>query len=112
MTARRKKPMVEVGSGNVFADLGFENAEEELARAELVFQLVQTIRRLGLTQVKASRLLGVDQPTISKLVRGRLERFSTERLLRFLTMLGNDVRIVVRPKRGGHSGGRLIVDAA
>ena len=87
------------GSGNVFADLGFENPEEELAKAKLVVALSEVIERTDLTQAKVARMLGVDQPTISKILRGRTGGFTADRLLRFLNLLDQDVTISVSPKR-------------
>jgi predicted XRE-type DNA-binding protein len=91
-------------SGNVFADLGFENPEEELAKAKLVSALSDVIEQTGLTQARVAALLGIDQPTVSKLLRGRTEGFTSDRLMRLLNLLGQDVDISVRPKRAqeGH----------
>lgn len=86
-------------SGNVFEDLGFENPEEELAKAKLVVALSQVIAQTGLTQTKVAEILGVDQPTISKLLRGRTSGFTSDRLMRLLNLLGQDVDISVTPKR-------------
>ena len=86
-------------SGNVFADLGFANPEEELAKAKLVSALAEVIRKMGLAQTKVATLLGVDQPTVSKLLRGRTEGFTSDRLMRLLNLLDQDVDISVRPKR-------------
>ena len=86
----------EVGSGNVFADLGFENPDEELAKAHLVHAIDAEIRRRRITQRAAAALLGTEQPRISRLLRGDTTGFSIERLFRFLNALGRDVEIVVR----------------
>jgi predicted XRE-type DNA-binding protein len=110
--ARTERIRIEEGSGNVFADLGFKNAEEELLRADLVLRLVQLIRRRRLTQAEAARLLGITQPKISALVNGKLKGFSIERLMRLLCSLGQDVRISVRPKPRGRARGRVIVEQA
>jgi predicted XRE-type DNA-binding protein len=83
-------------SGNVFADLGLPRAEEALAKAELAQKIVDIIQARHLTQVQAAKLLDVDQPKISALSRGRLSGFSIDRLLRFLMLLGNDVKITVK----------------
>jgi predicted XRE-type DNA-binding protein len=99
-----KKPAVhsfEIGSGNVFADLGFDHPEEELAKAQLVFQIVQLVRARGLTQLAAATLLGLPQPKVSLLLRGRISGFSTDRLMRFLNRLDQDIEIVVRSKPAG-----------
>ena len=88
-----------VGSGNVFADLGLPNAEEMLAKAELAQKITSVIARRRLTQAEAAKLLGVNQPKVSALKRGRLSGFSLERLVRFLILLGRDVEIVVKERR-------------
>ena len=86
-------------SGNVFADLGLKNPEELLAKAELVQRISDVISERKLTQARAAKLLGIDQPKVSALLRGRLDGFSIERLFRFLNALGKDVEITVRPAR-------------
>jgi len=99
-----------VGSGNVFADLGFPNAEEMLAKAELAQKITSIIQRRRLTQAQAADVLGVDQPKVSALKRGRLSGFSLERLVRFLILLGRDVEIVVKKRRPAKRGQpRLLV---
>ncbi len=92
------KPDITESSGNVFADLGIEEPEEVLAKAELARQIGALIRSRHLSQRKAADMLGVDQPKISALLHGRLAGFSADRLLRFLNALGQDVEIHVRPK--------------
>ena len=105
------KIAVTAGSDNVFRDLGLENSEELLAKARLAAHIVRILEERHLTQTQAAKLLGVDQPKVSQIYRGRLGDFSLERLLRFLTALHRDVRIVVdgvqRRRRG-----KVIVDAA
>ena len=86
------------GSGNVFADLGFDNPEEMQLRADLVQQLREIIKQRRLTQVTAAKLLGIQQPDLSALLHGRLTKYSLERLLRFMTILDRDVEIVVKVK--------------
>ncbi len=85
-------------SGNVFADLGFENPEEMLLKAELVRQISKAIKEQGLNQYQAAELLGIDQPKVSSLVRGRFSGYSLERLFKYLNVLGKDLEIVVKPK--------------
>jgi predicted XRE-type DNA-binding protein len=85
-------------SDNVFADLGRPNAVELLAKAELVRAIRHLIAARGLAQAAAASLLGIAQPDVSNLHRGRLAGFSMERLYRFLNALGQDVQIVVQPK--------------
>jgi predicted XRE-type DNA-binding protein len=94
MSARMK---VTPSSGNVFADLGFPDAEELQAKADLVIQIIQIIEERGLKQAEAAEIMGIDQPKVSALVRGKLDGFSMERLYRFLNALGMDVEIVVKP---------------
>jgi predicted XRE-type DNA-binding protein len=96
-----KIPKIEIerGSGNVFIDLGFLDADERLAKANLAHQICSIIEASGLTQVQAGRRLGIDQPEVSMLMRGRLKDFSTERLMHFLVPLGRDVIIDIRERR-------------
>jgi len=98
---RKQAVVAERSSGNVFADLGLPNAEDRLAKAELARKISEIIAKQRLTQMEAAELLGIDQPKISALVRGRLGGFSLERLMRFLNILGRDVEIVVKPKAKG-----------
>jgi predicted XRE-type DNA-binding protein len=88
---------IEKSSGNVYEDLGFPDASIELAKAELARQIVAIISERNLKQVDAAEVLGIDQPKVSMLVRGRLGGFSLERLFKFLNALGCFVEIV--PKR-------------
>jgi len=94
------KKSYEIGSGNIFKDLGIPNAEEHLVKAQLVFKIDTIMKDRGLKQAAAADLLGVKQPDVSKMLRGDLKQFSVERLLRFLVALNQDVEIVVRPHRG------------
>jgi predicted XRE-type DNA-binding protein len=96
----RKKISYEVGSGNVFADIGLPNAEEHLIKAHLVLKIDQILKARALKQIEAAHLFGVKQPDISKMLRGDFRQFSVERLMRFLVALGQDVEIVVKPCRG------------
>ena len=89
---------VEESNGNVFADLGYPNAEEALAKARLAQRLTEIIEAQSLTQVQAAAILGIDQPKISKLMRGQLREFSIDRLFRFLNALNQDIEIVIREK--------------
>lgn len=87
------------GSGNVFADLGLPYAEQELVKARLTLQIYKIIKDRGLTQAKAGEILGIKQPHVSALMRNRSGAFSVERLMEFLTDLGQDVEIRVQPTR-------------
>jgi predicted XRE-type DNA-binding protein len=92
------------GSGNVFADLGFEDPTLELAKAVLAHSIARVIESRRLTQTQAADLTGLDQPKISSILRGRLGGFSIERLVRTLTALGQDVEITVRDPKHGEVG--------
>ncbi|NOT11464.1 MAG: XRE family transcriptional regulator [Methylococcaceae bacterium] len=102
---------VHASSGNLFADLGRPDAEEALARVRLAQQVAEIIERKELSQTDAAELMGLDQPKVSALVRGRLSGFSTDRLLRCLMSLGQDVEIIVRDKPIDHPKAHISVIA-
>lgn len=81
------------GSGNIFADLGLPTPEEDLLKAQLAAQIQMFMNRQGLTQTQLAERVDLDQPKVSKLLRGRLSDFSVERLLRILNRLGHDVEV-------------------
>ena len=95
---------VKESSGNIFADLGFANPEREQFKARLTLQIYRLIKQRGLTQAGAGTILGIRQPHVSGLMRGQSGNFSVERLMDFLTALGQDVEISVKPaaKQQGH----------
>jgi predicted XRE-type DNA-binding protein len=95
-------PFVTESSGNVFADLGLPNPEQELLKARLTLQIYTIIKDRGLTQTEAAGLLGIKQPNVSSLMRNRAGGFSVGRLMEFLTALGQDVEISVRKARKAH----------
>ena len=103
---------VRASSGNIFADLGRPDAEEALARVRLAQQIAEIIERQALSQTEAAEIIGLDQPKVSALVRGRLSGFSTDRLLRCLMLLGQDVDIVVRDKPSDHPKAHISVVVA
>jgi predicted XRE-type DNA-binding protein len=84
------------GSGNIFADLGLPNANEHALKARMVLYIGKSIKRLELTQQAAAKRMGITQPDVSNLLRGRFEGFSLERLLGFVRALGSDVEIKVK----------------
>jgi predicted XRE-type DNA-binding protein len=88
-------------SGNVFRDLGFspKEAEHLMVRAELMMSLQETIRARGLKQIEAAELLGVTQPRISDLMRGRIHLFSVDTLIDMLAKLGIRAKLVLQPSR-------------
>ena len=96
---KRVRARVSESSGNVFADLGFPNSQREQLKAHLTLRIYRLIKDRGLTQAKAGEILGIKQPHVSTLMRGQSGIFSVERLMDFLTLLGQDVEITVRPKR-------------
>ncbi len=110
MTKRSKKPItVENSSGNIFADLGLPHPERELLKARLTLQIYRLIKARRLTQAEAGEILGIGQPQVSALMRGQSGTFSVERLMDFLTALGQDVEITVRPTRKEHGEVSLVV---
>jgi predicted XRE-type DNA-binding protein len=104
----------EKSSGNVFADIGFtpEEAAELTAKTKLIVAIKDTMARRKLTQLEAARLCSTDQPTLSKVLRGRLESITIDRLAGWLIALGRDVEIVVKPASREDRPGRLRVIAA
>lgn len=83
----RERITVEETSGNIFADIGLPKPEERLAKADLASRIAETIRARRLTQTQAARVLKIDRSKVSQLLRGQFSGFSTERLMRFLTLL-------------------------
>lgn len=106
----KKRIEIEAGSGNVFADLGYPDAKERRLKVELAMEVNRILQARGLAQAHAARALGILQPHVSDLVRYRLNRFSVERLMQFLTLLGKDVeiRIAERPGRRTRSNVRVL----
>ena len=102
---------VERGSGNVFADLGFPDADAHLVKAGLVSHIDDIVRDRSLTQPEAARLMGLSQPDVSRLLRGDFREYSLERLFRLLNALGRDIDIVIRQPRST-DGARLRIAAA
>jgi predicted XRE-type DNA-binding protein len=99
VTMKTTKLRMEKRSGNVFADLGLPHPERELLKARLTLQIYRLIKARGLKQADAGKILGIKQPHVSALMRNRSGAFSVERLMEFLTALGQDVEIIVRPTR-------------
>jgi predicted XRE-type DNA-binding protein len=108
----KKRTDYKGSGGNVFKDLDVPSADEAMTKAELAARIAQIIARRNLTQAAAGEILGVDQPKVSALLRGRLTGFSTDRLLKFITSLGHDVDIVIRAGRLTKGRGHLHVVAA
>jgi predicted XRE-type DNA-binding protein len=99
----------EIGSGNVFADIGFDNAEEMQFKSELVRQINQIIKSRELTSIQVRDLLNLDEAMLSNLSRGRLTELTIERLFRYLNVLGRDLEVVLKPRSTSSSQGELKV---
>jgi predicted XRE-type DNA-binding protein len=104
-----KKTIFAESIGNVFAELGLPNADQELMKARLTLQIHRIIQERGLTQTDAGRILGIPQPQVSALARNRSGNFSIGRLIEFLTALGQDVKITVTPARKPHGQMSVVV---
>lgn len=100
------------GSKNVFADLGFADAEERQTKLRLAYAINVILEERRLTQAEMARVLGASQPKVSALANYKLDGFSVERLMTYLTALDRDVQIVIKKKPRSRSSGRISVDAA
>ena len=100
------------GTGNVFADLGYADAEERQTKLRLAYAINDVIARRRLTQPAAAEKLGVNQPKVSALANYKLDGFSVERLMTFLTALDRDVDIVITKKPRSRAAARISVVAA
>ena len=100
---------MEAGSGDVFVDLGFAEPGEHKLRVQLAMRINELVAGRGLAQAKVAALFGIPQPHVSDLKNYKLTRFSSERLLRFLTQLDRDVEIIIRPKARARGAGHLRV---
>jgi predicted XRE-type DNA-binding protein len=111
MNSKRDKAPAEItiGSDNIFADIGLENAEEMLVKAKLARQIYVCITERQLSQTEAANILGIDQPKVSNLINGKLAAFSIERLFRFLNALDRDVEITIKAKSSEHNSARVII---
>lgn len=122
MNAKAKPPVaktaetVEMGSGNVFADLGLPDADERHLRVQLATRLNDLLKAEGLTQAAAAKRLGIAQPHVSELKKYKLGRFSSERLLHYIALMNRDVEIFIRPRAAlplaGAANGAVTVWAA
>lgn len=108
----KRNAIVEAGSGNVFVDLGDEQAPQTLLKSRLAQRLTNVIKTKGLTRSEVAAVLGIDQPKVSKILSGRLREFSTDRLFRFLNALDQDIQIVITDKPTSRRQARLTVALA
>jgi predicted XRE-type DNA-binding protein len=105
----KDKVKSEKSSGNVFADFGVEDAELHLLKADLAIAILKIIDEKKLTQQRASEILGVEQPEISKLKHGNFSRFRVERLFSFLNKLGRNIDIHIKKTRSHHPTQKVFV---
>ena len=101
----KKTDEVEVGTGDVFQDLGFADAGERNLRVQLAMRVNDLIKDRKLKQADAAEILGIPQPHVFELRHFKLSRFSSERLLHFITLFDKDVEILIRPKALNHATG-------
>ena len=97
-TKRVKGEKVELSGGNVFADLGFADADERMLKAQLAIKIAELIEQKGWTQARTAEAIGLDQPKVSHLLRGRLSGFSADRLFAILNRLGHSVEVRISAK--------------
>ncbi len=105
----RKKPKYEIGSGNVFADLGFDDADELLIRAKLGHTVRMILEKRGLKQKEISELLKIDQSEVSKLMNGKYHLFSEGRLFGFLNKLDRKVTVRISPRKKDDSPQEVVI---
>ena len=107
--AMRRKPDYEESSGNVFADLGFRNSKQELLKAKLTVEIYRLLKKRGVTQNEAAKLLGTTQAQVSALMRCKPVSVSVGRLMEFLNLLGQDVEVTVKPAMRRRTGDMSVV---
>ncbi|OGP33216.1 MAG: XRE family transcriptional regulator [Deltaproteobacteria bacterium GWC2_65_14] len=107
--AGKKREAVVAGTGNVFQDLGLADSEDRKLRVQLAVRLNKLIDEHRLSQAAVAKRFGVSQPHVSNLRNYKLSRFSSERLLRFITLLDRDIDIVIRPRDSAHEIGHVSV---
>jgi predicted XRE-type DNA-binding protein len=105
----KKSETIIAGSGNVFCDLGLADAEDRKLRVQLAVRLNELIEEQRLTQAAVAKRFGIPQPHVSDLKNYKLSRFSSERLVRFLTLLDRDIDIVIRPRDSARETGHVSV---
>ncbi len=109
---RGRKIEMQDASENIFADLGRPDAQEHYVKAQLMFHIQQIMKARKLTQTAAAKLMGIKQPDVSNMLRGRFRGYSIERILGFLQALDQDIEIVIKPKSSKSKAARIIVKAA
>jgi predicted XRE-type DNA-binding protein len=99
-------------SGNIFADLGLPDADDRLLKSDIAVELRRLIRERQLTQVAAAKQLGITQPDLSNILRGRFQGYSVGRLMKMLTVFEQDIEIVMKPHRKAGDAGRITFKSA
>jgi len=94
-------------SGNIYADLGIEDAAKQKIKSDLVIQIIKAMKRLGLTQDQAAKRMGISQPKVSGMIRGDFSNLSERKLMDCLARLGFNIEIRVRPVK--QAVGQLVV---
>jgi predicted XRE-type DNA-binding protein len=102
-----RKVKVDVGSGNIFADLGLPDADTHFLKAQIVAEIYRLTNQRKLTQAQAGKLIGISQPEVSRMFKGNFREYSVDRLMAFLTAFDRDVEIVVRPHKKAGKAGRI-----
>jgi predicted XRE-type DNA-binding protein len=105
----KRKPDYEESSGNVFADLGFRNSKQELLKAKLTVEIYRLLKKRGVTQSEAAKLLGTTQAQVSALMRCKPVSVSVGRLMEFLNLLGQDIEVTVKPAPRRRTGDMSVV---
>ncbi|HEY3282709.1 MAG TPA: helix-turn-helix transcriptional regulator [Armatimonadota bacterium] len=104
-----KGPQVQDSCGIIYEDLGLPNAEDLLAKTDLAIRIKELIQQRGMTQAQAAERMGVAQPDVSNIVRGKLESFGLERLITCVVALGQEVQLRMPPDRVSREPARLLV---
>ncbi len=107
--AGKKREVVVAGTGNVFLDLGLADSEDRKLRVQLAVRLNELIDDHRLGQAAVAKRFGIPQPHVSDLRNYKLSRFSSERLVRFITLLDRDIDIVIRPRDSARKIGHVSV---
>lgn len=102
-----RKSKVEMGSGNIFADLGLADAEAHFLKAQIVSEIYRLANACKLTHAASGKCMGISQPEVSRLFKGHFREYSIERLMGFLATFDRDVEIVVRPHKKAGKAGRI-----
>jgi len=104
-----EETVFEESSGNVFADLGLEEAEELFTRGKIGIQVIRLLKQRNLKQREISDILGIPQPEVFHLMKGEFQRFSEGKLLTFLKRLDTEVTLHLRPRQAGSQAGETVV---